>query len=135
MKPRAVALIIDHTAHAILLIHRWKEGRQYYVLPGGKIEEGETPLEACIREAREETGLAIVPGRQVASFINMGRAEHYFLATRFSGTLELGFPEKGYQTKENVYKLEWVPAEILSTITLQPEKIRPVVDWHLANPD
>lgn len=34
-----------------------KEG--YYDIPGGKIEEGETPEEAAIREMKEETGLKV----------------------------------------------------------------------------
>lgn len=31
----------------------------YYDLPGGEIESGETPLDACIREMKEETGLDV----------------------------------------------------------------------------
>ncbi len=33
----------------------------YYKFPGGGIEEEETPIEALIRETREEAGLVIVP--------------------------------------------------------------------------
>jgi 8-oxo-dGTP diphosphatase len=31
--------------------------REYWTLPGGAIESGETPQEAVVREVREETGL------------------------------------------------------------------------------
>lgn len=31
----------------------------YYELPGGKIEEGETPEQACVREIKEELGCDI----------------------------------------------------------------------------
>jgi 8-oxo-dGTP diphosphatase len=127
MKPRAVAIIIDPSRQMVLLIHRLNQGRAYYVLPGGKIEEGETPAEACVREALEETGLTITLGPCVASFVNQGRVEHYFLAAGFSGELALGFPEKGWQTAENVYALEWVPAAQLPGLALMPEQIRPVV--------
>ena len=37
--------------------------------PGGKMEEGETPEEAAVREAYEETGAAIVNLRFVADYI------------------------------------------------------------------
>ena len=127
MKPRSVAIIIDQPARRVLLVHRWRDGLEYFVLPGGKIEEWETPEEACIREAREETGLVISIGPQVASFSNRGRMEYYFPATHFSGKLEVGFPEKSWQTFENIYKLEWVPIEQLNSIPLKPPAILPVV--------
>jgi 8-oxo-dGTP pyrophosphatase MutT (NUDIX family) len=127
MKPRAVAIITDQLARRVLLVHRWRDGLEYYVLPGGKIEEWETPGEACIREAREETGLEITIGPQVACFNNRGRVEYYFPATNFSGILEVGFPKKSWQKFENIYKLEWIPIEQLKSLPLKPPAILPVV--------
>ena len=43
----------------ILLIHETVSG--WWVIPGGGIEEGETPEECCIREAEEETGIIVQP--------------------------------------------------------------------------
>ena len=41
------------------MIHSQKY--DYYKFPGGGIEEGETPVEAMIRETREEAGLLVIP--------------------------------------------------------------------------
>ncbi len=44
----------------IAMVHSLKY--DYYKFPGGGIEEGENPVEAMIRETREEAGLEVIPG-------------------------------------------------------------------------
>jgi len=63
MSNRSVSILIEK--EKVFLIHRQKEGCEYYVLPGGSIEEGETPEAACIREAKEETSLQVEIQSQV----------------------------------------------------------------------
>ena len=41
----------------ILLVEHVMRGRDFYNLPGGGLEEGETPEEAALRELQEETGV------------------------------------------------------------------------------
>jgi 8-oxo-dGTP diphosphatase len=133
MKSRAVAIIMDKAAQRVLMIHRMRTGREYYVMPGGKINTGETPAQACAREAREETGLEITVGRCVAQIYNEGRDEYYFLATEFSGKQQIGFPAGGWESVENVYELEWVSIARLDEIRLLPEEIVPVVKKNAAS--
>ena len=45
-----------------VVVTKYKEGNKkagYYEIPGGKIEDGETPQQKAIREMKEETGLII----------------------------------------------------------------------------
>ena len=51
---RAGVLIYHPKLNSILTIYRYKNGQHYYVLSGGQIEESESPIEAAIREIKEE---------------------------------------------------------------------------------
>ena len=48
----------------------------YYSLPGGMIDEGETALQACVREAREELGITLAQQDvQLVHVLHRGRLE------------------------------------------------------------
>jgi 8-oxo-dGTP diphosphatase len=50
----AAALLLDEHGRVLLVKPTYKDG---WFLPGGVIEEGESPLAACRRECEEELGL------------------------------------------------------------------------------
>ena len=50
----------------LLLIEQERPSGRQWRLPGGGVEPGESMVEAAVREAREETGLAVRIGRLVA---------------------------------------------------------------------
>lgn len=55
MRPRVCAAIIRNGS--ILMVHHRDAEREYWTLPGGGVETGETPHQAVVREVKEETGL------------------------------------------------------------------------------
>jgi len=57
LTPRARIVLVDHGKLA--LIKRVRDGRTYYLFPGGGVEEGETPQDAARREAFEELGVEV----------------------------------------------------------------------------
>ena len=54
----AGCIILDGNNH-VLLLHRNTPVCKQWEVPGGKIEPGETPEAAAIRELKEETGLDV----------------------------------------------------------------------------
>ena len=52
--PRAGMIILRE--NKILLIHRYRFNYDYWVVPGGTYEDGETTEQTAIREIKEETG-------------------------------------------------------------------------------
>jgi 8-oxo-dGTP diphosphatase len=63
-----VGAIITDVAGRLLLIKRGHEpGKGQWSVPGGRVEPGETDEQAVIREVREETGLAVRPGRLIGT--------------------------------------------------------------------
>lgn len=55
----AGALFVNHVGHVLLVRPTYKE---HWDIPGGYVEPGESPHNACAREVREELGLDISVG-------------------------------------------------------------------------
>lgn len=62
--PVGVCCVIRNEQGQLLLVSR-KDDQTSFGLPGGKVDPGETPEEAVIREVKEETGLDIELGPRI----------------------------------------------------------------------
>jgi 8-oxo-dGTP pyrophosphatase MutT (NUDIX family) len=99
--------------------------------PKGEVEPGESPLEAAVRETREETGLVELDFKwgtvfQETAPYNRGTktARYYLAETRqaavvFAVNPSLGGPEH--------HEYRWVDREELER--LAPARLKPVVAW------
>jgi len=59
IRVRAQAVILDEE-NRILLVNHVKDGKEYFVLPGGGVEFGETAEESLLRELKEELDITDV---------------------------------------------------------------------------
>ncbi len=124
-KDRAVCVCFDDGR--VLLMRRVKNGRRYTVLPGGGVEEGESPAEAAVREFQEETGLSGDVVEHLATIQHADRRAHYFRLTTAAGAPVLGDPEAASQTPDNRYQPLWVPIADLDDEPIVPAEAKSVV--------
>ncbi|MCB9421229.1 MAG: NUDIX domain-containing protein [Ardenticatenaceae bacterium] len=116
----------------ILLIDRQRNGRSYYVIPGGGVEPGESLAQAAIREAREELSLDVELGPLLYTRPwddgRFQQMEFVFLVSGYTGQPALLDPEiLAKQTTNNVYVLKWLPVTELNGSPCYPGPILPEV--------
>lgn len=125
IRQRVAVIVFDGSN--ILLLYRQKQGKHYYVIPGGGVELGETLEQAAVREALEETGLEIHLERKLWTHLWGEQLEHYFLVTQFRGELNLGGPERLRQADDNIYRLVWLPLVQLPETPLIPDTVKAMI--------
>ena len=69
---------------------RLKDGDSYVVVPGGQVEPGETPEEACAREFLEEVNLQVAVGELLHTFRDEGRTQWFYRVERLAGEMRFG---------------------------------------------
>lgn len=124
MRIRAGVVLIEDDR--VALIERHRAGLDYYVFPGGGVDEGETQEQAAIREALEELGVEVAILQKVA-VIHFGQSTQvYFLVERVGGEFGTGAGEEFTDSdpedpQEGIYIPIWMPIDELS----QHEKVYP----------
>jgi len=122
-----VSVIVVSKDRQILLVRHRKGNRQYWVLPGGRLEYGETFHECAVREMREETGLDV----EVDDFVYLSeaiapdRSRHivniYLTAHVVGGVLKVG-------DEPVLAGVDYVPIEELARLTLFPPVGKAVIE-------
>ena len=82
---RSVAGVVLKDGKVLLARHTYGNGTGLLVIPGGYIEQDETPQDALKREFLEETGIAVEPRRLVGVRFNAKNWYVVFTADHVSG--------------------------------------------------
>jgi 8-oxo-dGTP pyrophosphatase MutT (NUDIX family) len=123
IRVRAIIIVDD----SILLIHRIKGGLEYWVFPGGGVEESDqSPKHALQRECLEEIGIEVLVGDFFADKIKKDESEQFYYCKILSGEIGTGNgPEfqlgSGYA---GIYEFQWVPITELKNYNVKPEIIK-----------
>lgn len=99
-----------------LMLHRNKKEHDLnggkYIGVGGKLEAGESPEDALMREVKEETGLTLTRFRRrgLVTFVQGDLTEHMFLFTADGFTGTLSPCDEG--------ELHWIPKDQVLSLPL-----------------
>lgn len=127
----------------VVLIYRKKNNQEYYVFPGGKVEDGETNEECVIREIKEELGIDIKPIKYIYEVKDPDFIQHFFLCEWVSGVMGTGDKEEydvnrkgGVQIPmlidlKSLKKLNIVSPEIITQLCMDIEKFGLNLDNHV----
>lgn len=129
MQKRVRAIICEEDRY--LFIHRVREDKEYWVFPGGGVEDDDASLEAAlIRECEEELGVQIEVGELFTKtyFVMDGeeQEQHIYFCTIISGDIGTGqgpeFQEDtGY---EGSFEAEWVHIAEMKDKYILPEEVK-----------
>ena len=121
-----VGAVIKDDQGRLLLIKRGHEpGAGLWSLPGGRIEPGETDIDALIRELAEKTGFKVKAGHLLGTVRRPGLKGTIidirdYTATVIGGTLNAG---------DDAADARWVDVAELSSLALTDGLVEALTSW------
>lgn len=122
MIQRAAAIVIKEGK--ILLMYRKRNDAEYYAIPGGHIENGESPEITAIRELKEETNLDAEIDYLFLENEGNGWHNYFYMAKNIKGEAHFGGEELARNSVENHYELKWMELSKISEINLLPIEVK-----------
>jgi 8-oxo-dGTP pyrophosphatase MutT (NUDIX family) len=122
-RTRATAVVIKD--ESILMMHRHNNGEEYFVLPGGGIEEGESGEEAVIRELKEETSIDAALGEKLLEFTDARGENHILFSCDYTSgepMLEAGSIEAKKSNENQSYEPKWIDIKDISSLMIYPKE-------------
>ena len=125
MRYRAGVVVYCASMKSILLIHRKKKDKEYWVVPGGGLESNENYEEAAKRELMEELGLSIQEMSELCTITFDDRIEKYFISYyETCDKVKIQGEELARSNSDNMYIPTWFNISNLPSILLLPDDLK-----------
>ena len=95
-----------------------EEIKEYYVIPGGGLEDNETLEQNVIRELKEEMSVDIKILGYLGNMQDEKNSQYYFHCEITNGEPKLGGEELDRMTKENYYEPRWIELSEINNINI-----------------
>lgn len=115
-KIKVVAAIIIRDGKVFATQRGYGEWKDWWEFPGGKIEAGECPQEALVREIKEELDAEIEVGELIETvewdYPAFHLTMHCFVCSLVSESMHLNEHEaSAWLTREALHSVKWLPAD------------------------
>ena len=130
MKTVEVVAAIIRSGDVVFATQRgYGEWKDWWEWPGGKVEEGERPEQALVREIREELDAGISVDRFLCTidwdYPTFHLTMHCYMCSLLSGTLHLNEHEAArWLDRDTLRTVRWLPAD---------EGLLPLIEKELEN--
>jgi phosphatase NudJ len=117
------AMVVVRLGRRFLVAHERKHGQRWY-LPAGRVEPGETIVDAAVRETYEETGVRV----KVDALLRVEHAPSPEGARVRVFVLASPIDDEAPRAEPNEHSLEarWVTLDELDTLALRGDEVREV---------
>jgi 8-oxo-dGTP pyrophosphatase MutT (NUDIX family) len=125
LRERAGVVLLNPKTSELLLIERYKFGRHYFVLPGGRRKKTEETIDAAVREIHEELDLQL-EAENLSEFITfvdeLDKVNTYYITTvETSDHFTIHGEELERSSEDNQYLPTWVPVSKLANLPIVPQ--------------
>src|SRR5690606_10684802 len=125
------AIIIENGK--ILVMHRNKQGSEYFTLVGGRVDEHESLEEGLAREVREETGLTVASAQLV--FYEKHPSpynEQYIYLCRVAPHADVAIQEASEEAQlnrmgTNIHQPFWVDVSAFSSLPFRTPQLQAAI--------
>ena len=97
--------------------------KEYYVIPGGGVEDNETLEETCVREIKEEFNVDV----KILGYLGSDEKEttvgHFFHAEIIDGIPTLGGEENDRNNPDNYYEIRKINIDMLDDINIDAKDL------------
>lgn len=111
----------------MLLVQHEKADRQYWLLPGGGLERGETIAQCAAREVEEETGYRVEPGRLLLTCEAIEPEGRHIVNLMYAGRITGGELAVGVDDSA-LRDAAWQPRDAIESLTMYPPVARVLLE-------
>lgn len=126
----AVATLVKRDNHLLTVLRKNPPSQNMWSLPGGKIELGETILQASKREVFEETNIITKPIRPFTAidaiyYDNQNKIQyHYVIIYVFSL-----YEGNEIIAKDDIIDAKWIRVDEIERLTFESETAKIIKNW------